>query len=301
MGRLAANLLLILAAAFWGLGNVAQKTVLLDLGPFTTFGTRGLIGLLVISPFVAREVRRPEGPVAFCDLLAPSICFCLALCAQQIAYGGTSVTNASFLVNTTVLFTPLFGWLMLGERPGTAIWPAIILALAGVLLMAGGLTVPAWGDALCLLSAFFYSAWIVLVAKAMRRNERPFALAACQFGTAMLAGLAIGLAAEQPTMEGLEQAVPELLVLGIFSTGAAFTLQALAQKSTPPSDAAIIMSAESVFGALAAAVLLGERLTIAGTAGATCILLAIILVQQPRSVAVSALRAIRQLARIASR
>lgn len=67
----------------------------------------------------------------------------------------------------------------------------------------------------------------------------------------------------------------------MISTGAAFTLQVVAQKWAPPSDAAVIMSAESVFGALAAIVLLDERLSVAGAIGALCILLAIVMVNFP--------------------
>lgn len=49
MTRLQAHLMLILAAAFWGLGNILQKIVLAHLDPFTAVGLRGLIGALLIA------------------------------------------------------------------------------------------------------------------------------------------------------------------------------------------------------------------------------------------------------------
>lgn len=47
---------------------------------------------------------------------------------------------------------------------------------------------------------------------------------------------------------------------GFVAQRAAFSLQAIAQVHAPPSDAAIIMSTESVFAALCGYLLLGESL-----------------------------------------
>ena len=46
----------------------------------------------------------------------------------------------------------------------------------------------------------------------------------------------------------LVAALPELLVLGVLSTGVAYALQAVAQQFTSASEAAVLASAESVFG-----------------------------------------------------
>jgi drug/metabolite transporter (DMT)-like permease len=79
----------------------------------------------------------------------------------------------------------------------------------------------------------------------------------------------------------LASAAPELLFLGVCSTGAAYTLQTIAQKAAPATDAAIITSGESIFGAVTAAALLGERMTATAGVGAALILAAIVLVQLP--------------------
>src|SRR4029450_10056586 len=68
---------------------------------------------------------------------------------------------------------------------------------------------------------------------------------------------------------------PQLLVLGVLSTAVAFCIHTLAPRFTPPSHAAVIVSAESVFGALAAALFLGERISWAGALGAAMMLGAI--------------------------
>ncbi|MNI81051.1 EamA-like transporter family protein [compost metagenome] len=59
----------------------------------------------------------------------------------------------------------------------------------------------------------------------------------------------------------------------------AYTLQVVAQKNAKPSHAAIILSMESVFGALGGVVLLGETMSIRGYIGCMFIFLGIILSQ----------------------
>jgi len=50
-------------------------------------------------------------------------------------------------------------------------------------------------------------------------------------------------------------------------------------RHTPPSEAAVLVSTETLFGALAGALLLGERLQPIGWAGAAAIFAATLLVQ----------------------
>jgi drug/metabolite transporter (DMT)-like permease len=281
--RLQANSMLMLAALFWGVGNVSQKTVLEDLGPLLTIGLRCLIALAIIAPLLRRE-RHSAPPMRRQDwqrIAMVSAFFALAATFLQMAYGGTSVTNASFLVNTTVVFTPLLGWLLLGERPARFAWPAIAMALGGALLMSDGWHGLGWGDALCLVAAILYSVWMVLLGQVSRSADRPLMAAAAQFACAGIVGTAAGLAVEPVSWHALANALPELLFLGVLSTGVAYTLQAVAQQAAPATDAAIITSGESIFGAVAAAALLGERMTATAAAGAALIMAAIILVQLP--------------------
>jgi len=74
-------------------------------------------------------------------------------------------------------------------------------------------------------------------------------------------------------------ALPSILYAGIVSSGIAFTLQIVAQRHTPPAEAALIMSLESVFSALAGAVVLGEMLSLRAAIGAALIMLGVVLVE----------------------
>jgi drug/metabolite transporter (DMT)-like permease len=70
-----------------------------------------------------------------------------------------------------------------------------------------------------------------------------------------------------------------ILYSGVCSTAIAFTLQAIGQQYVPSANAAIILSAESLFAALGGAIALGERLPPLGYFGAALIFVAIVLVE----------------------
>lgn len=80
-------------------------------------------------------------------------------------------------------------------------------------------------------------------------------------------------------MAGLRGALPELLLLGVVSTGCAYLLQAVAQCHTTASEASVIVSAEALFGAICAFILLGETLSAQGFIGACLIFGGVLAVQ----------------------
>ena len=71
-------------------------------------------------------------------------------------------------------------------------------------------------------------------------------------------------------------AVP-LLYAGVMSCGIAYTLQIIGQKYTESAMATLIMCMESVFAVVAAAILLGERMTVRETLGCVILFAAITL------------------------
>ena len=77
----------------------------------------------------------------------------------------------------------------------------------------------------------------------------------------------------------LHAALPAILYGGVLSVGIAFTLQVVAQRHTLPTDAAILLSSELIFAALAGAWYLGEQLSAIQLAGGALIFACILAVQ----------------------
>ncbi|TPO01110.1 DMT family transporter, partial [Mesorhizobium sp. CU2] len=272
MSKLTANLLLLFAAALWGLGNVAQKTVLDHLDALSAVGLRCLIGGLLVLPFALTERRAPADAGHSSSLARVVVLFAISVMLQQLCYLGASVTNASFFISAATVITPLAAWLLIGERPTAGLMAAAASTVIGCLLLSGGVAGFGGGDLTALLSACCYALWTVELGRHMHAHARPFTAATAQFLAAAAIALPLGAIQGNLSLSAACEAGPELVVLGVFSTAIAFSIQIAAQRFTSASRVAVIVSAESVFGAVGAAIFLGERSSTAGALGAAIIL-----------------------------
>ncbi len=277
-----ANLLILLAAVFWGFSNVSQKHVLDHLGPLTAVGLRCLLAALVILPMIRYEGGKGAKSLQLRNSQIPMVAaiFTVAILLQQLAYGGTTVTNGSFLVNTATVMTPLVAFLVKRTIPPSFVWFAVALSFTGVGLMVGGdFSNIAWGDGVMLLAAAAYALWYVLQGDTVTLSGRPLEVTVIQFAMAGTINLGLGLALEQPTWLGIRESLPHLVVLGIFGTGLSYALLSIGQRHTSASEAAILCSAEAAFGMLGGIMILGEQLTACSAVGAMLIGSAVLLVQ----------------------
>jgi drug/metabolite transporter (DMT)-like permease len=104
-------------------------------------------------------------------------------------------------------------------------------------------------------------------------------VAFAQFAVCGLLGSLLAALGEVVTVSGLTQGLPSILYAGLLSVGVAFTLQVIAQRYTRAADAAILLSSEILFAAIAAALVLGERLSGMQMLGGALIFACIVAVQ----------------------
>ena len=136
------------------------------------------------------------------------------------------------------------------------------------------------GDLLVLVGALFWTAHVQLIAYFAQRAD-PFRLACLQFVTCSALSLVAALLFEQITWPGVHAAAIPILYGGILSAGVAFTLQIICQRTSPPAHAAIVMSLETVFGALAGWAMLDEHLTLRDLLGCGLMFAGLLVVQLP--------------------
>jgi drug/metabolite transporter (DMT)-like permease len=283
MTRIQANLVLLLTAAIWGAAFVSQNLAMQSMGPFWFVGLRFLIGFLVVLPFAIRENRTASTPLTRSNVIA----FCvigLALLGgavtQQIGMQTTTVTNTSFLTGLYVIVVPVLSVIFLRKVPHWIIWPAALMALAGIYYLSGGkLSSLRVGDFWVIACAVFFGSQVLLVGVLMSNSDRPLALSAIQFLVCGLGATAIAAAIEPVTWTGIMAAGPEILYTGVVSSGIAYTLQVIGQRWTTAPQAAIFLAGESLFGALFGSLMLGERMTSIGYIGCGLIFAAMILVE----------------------
>ncbi|MEF0938703.1 DMT family transporter [Rhizobium sp. BR 362] len=271
MTRIQANLVLLLAAAIWGGGFVAQSTAMKAIGPFWFIGLRFAVATIVVLPFVWMENRKAEKPLTrrnWLSFFLIGVALFGGAATQQIGLLTTTVTNSSFITGLYVVFVPLIAVVFLRRPPHWIVWPAALIALGGIYLLSGGsfsrLTV---GDFLTVVCALFWAAQITLAGSSVSETRRPLGISAVQFAVTAVAALAVAVIAEPISIADIQGALGEILYVGIFSSGLAFVLQVIGQRYTTAPQAAIFLSSEALFGASLGSLLLGETMGPFGYAG----------------------------------
>ena len=282
MTRLKAELLLVFAAAIWGLAFVFQKSALDHVEPMTFIMARSIRAALALAPLAYVEggrTGRPASRSLAASSGAGAVLFFLGAAFQQQGLITASVTSTGFLTALYVVFTPLIAWAAMRRRPTVLVWPAVALSFAGTWLLGGGSFGGfSRGDALVAICALFWAAHVVVTSQSSAHG-RPILFTALQFAGVAAIAMAGAFVFETPRLAGIVAARVEIAYVGLLSSALTFTLLAVALRHTPPAEAAVIVSAEMLFAALAAYLLLGERVDPLGWIGAGLILAAVLLVQ----------------------
>ena len=282
VSRLNADIALLLAAAIWGIAFVFQKSAMDHVGPLAFIAARSLVAALALAPLALREHRQVTASARAGFWLVASgggLAFFIAAWLQQEGLRTATVTNGSFLTALYVILTPFVAWGWSGKVPNPIVWPAVALSALGTWLLGGGsLGAFSHGDLLVALSAFFWAVHVVTTGRASRFG-RPIGFTALQFAAVTVLAVAGAAAFETTTLAGLAGAAIDIAYLGLLSSALCFTVLTVALQYTAPSEAALIVSMDTVFAALAAYLVLGERLTALGWAGAALILTATLLLQ----------------------
>ena len=263
------NMMLLMAAAIWGLGFVAQRLGMDHMGPFTFNGLRFLLGAFSLLPLLwwlkSRQPRQPAGQpsgdrrqLLIGGLLAGGVLFSAAS-LQQVGLLYTTAAKAGFITGLYIILVPVIG-LALRHKTGANTWVGALIAMAGLyyLSVTEEFTI-GYGDLLQVVGALFWAVHL-LVLDHYSNRVAPIRLAGVQFVVCGLLSLATAFVIETPTVSGALAGWQALLYAGLVSVGIGYTLQVVGQRGAHPAHAAIILSLETVFAAIGGVLLLGEHL-----------------------------------------
>jgi len=275
--RLKADLQLFIVTVIWG---SAFAVLRLAAGHHTVFllnGSRFLLGGLLLLPLVKLKGAFDRSNLGFVALAGFALYAAIGF--QQAGLVTTTAGNAGFITCLYVVIVPIVLWVFWHERPSPLMILAIPLAIGGgFLLSTGGIFQVQPGDILVFVGSFFWAMHVIVVAKAQGRiAPLPFALG--QFVFCGVLNLLTGAFFERPSQADILYLLPAVLYTAVFAIALGFTFQVIAQKHTPPNDAALILSMEAIFAALFGWWFLHEMLLPQQLLGCALILLAVILLQ----------------------
>ena len=145
------------------------------------------------------------------------------------------------------------------------------------LLSTGGRFELRAGDVIELGGALFWTLHVIVLGKYASRFEA-MSFSVGQLAVCGVLNAVVGLFAEKLIPLNLSL-LGAIAYTAFFSLGLCYTLQVWAQRHTPPSDAALLLSLESVFAVISGWFLLNERLVPVQVVGCVLIFVAVLLSQ----------------------
>jgi drug/metabolite transporter (DMT)-like permease len=257
--RLRADLTLLTVAAIWGVAFVVNRAAAQHVGALVYNGARFFVAALTLLPFIGRRARDFSRIELWGGALAGLLLFA-GSALQQMGLHYTTAGKAAF-TGLYVVLVPLFLALMWRQWPRWTAWIASLLAAVGLFFLSAVEQLAlAPGDGLELAGAVLWALHVIVIGWVAPRVNA-LRLALVQYLVCGPLSMVLGLGLEPQSLGGLMVVWWAVIGTGMFSMGLAYTLQVIGQKHTPPTDAAIILSAEAVFAALSGWLMLGETLT----------------------------------------
>ncbi len=279
--------LLLVTAMIWGFAFVAQRVGADYVGTFTFTGIRFLLGAASLIPVILvfekkeaqKEFHNEKQKITLTSgLIAGAVLF-IASALQQIGIEITqSAGKASFLTGLYTVIVAVLG-IFFGRKTTANVWMGVFLAVVGMFLVCiNEKWQISFGDLILIMGAFFWAFHILVIDRFV---DKIYSLrfACAQFTFCGILGVIIAIFFEEITISGLMGALVPILYGGVLSVGVAYTCQIIGQKNADPTYASIILSTESMFGAIGGAIILNETMLPRGYLGCALIFAGVIVSQ----------------------
>jgi drug/metabolite transporter (DMT)-like permease len=280
-----------LAALLFGATCIALSPIFVRLseaGPTATAFWRVALAvpLLWIFVFVKKQRTRRYAGRAWL-LLAAGLAFAGDLGFWHLSIKLTSVANSTLLANLASIFVTLAAWLFLRQRPSGLFLAGLAAALAGVALLVGstaqlggrGLL----GDALGVVTAMFYAAYIFAVKGLRDRGETTLQLMAVTTTVTSILLLPAALASGEQLFPTSFYGWMVLLGLAWISHAGGQGLIAYALAHLPAAFSSVSLLLQPVMATLFAWLILAEPVAALQVAGGAIVLLGIYLARRGSS------------------
>ncbi len=256
---------MVLTAVGWGSNWPMLKILIGELPPLTARGTAGIAAGLMLAGLALAWGQRVAVPRAIWSrlVLSATLNVCAWMGFATLGLMWLHASEAAILAYTAPIWTAIFAWPVLGERPNWQRGLALVLALAGVGVLFGGAQLElgmdkAPGIILVLLAGMLFGLGTVL-GKRLPLGLPPITVAAWQVGLGCAPLLVVGLLFEaQPWAELSGLAWFFLIWMAVVPLGLAYVTWFEALKRVPATVASIGTMLAPMVGVVGAAIFLGE-------------------------------------------
>ena len=285
MSHTRANIMMLIASLIWGTAFVSQTTGMGAIGPFTFSFGRFFFAFLTVIPFAiyleqknVSKILQDRKKIYLC--IATGIFLFGGMGLQQYALQKSLISNAAFLSTLYVPFVGIISRFIIKKQVHWIIWVAILLCLYGSYLLSSNQSVDIQqSDSLLFIAALFFALHIICIDIFMKQLNSPFLFGSIQYLIVFILSMILAFWWEEPKLSNMQIEWFEIIYTGIFSAGIGYTLQIIAQQKANPAPAAIILSMESVFAAIAGWILLNQILDTQKILGCLAIFIGVIIVQ----------------------
>lgn len=284
MNRALSFIALLFAALIWGFAFIALRWVMestdAHLGNILRFSFMGIVALLGMTLIRGFKEFKDNYSVALKCAFSMYVCLVLQIIGLQY----TTVAKSAFFTTLYAVFTPIFAMILLKRHYPKSLWFYLSFACFGVALLCD-LRFDSFniGDALTIGAAIAGASQIIIMEKAVQQFKTAWNQ---NFSQSLFGGLfallhlgllsLFGKSADLGSITHFSfKSWMGLVVLVLFSSLIAFTLQAWGQKKLKPYVAASIFLMESPFATFFAWWLLGESLTLSGIIGCLLIMMSV--------------------------
>lgn len=275
------KLMIVVATLIWGSSFVVMKDSVEVMEPSWLIGIRFLLTAFVLACIFHKRIRASLNKRA---IVAGSVLGVLIFGAywfQTVGLVYTTPGKNAFLTATYCVVVPFMAYAVTKRKPTVYNIVAAVLCITGVgfvsLTGSDELTL-GFGDGMTLVCGILFALHIVAAAK-FAADQDILILTMYQFLVSGILGVIVGAVSEPvPTAECLApEFIFSMAYLVIFCSCIAMGFQNAALAHVPPSQAAILLSLESVFGVVFSVILYGETLTVMLVVGFVLIFASIVL------------------------
>jgi len=270
---------LLLVAAMWGISFVWMKDILDQQDVYSFLVSRFIVAALVMIMVNPRFIMKINRKI----LLKGSVigtALGLGYIFQTLGLERTTPAITGFITGLYVVLTPLIGALILKEKLTIQAWFYIALATIGLgVLSISGFSIGT-GEFFVLISAFLFASHILLLSR-WSKDFDAYTLTFIQLLTcAVVSGVPASLNGFVAPPD--QQVWAVILFTAVFATFFAFVVQTWAQARISATKVAVILTMEVVFAALFSVALGAEPLTLRILLGGSMVLIAMIMIVQPK-------------------